>query len=50
MKETDMKIETLKKAEEFIDSLGSAKLADCFKMEKPQATSRKRLKKDTIKK
>ncbi len=41
-----------RKCEEFIDSLGwgSAKLAGCFKMEKPQATSRKRLKKDTIKK
>ena len=25
-----------KKCEEFIDDLGSAKLADCFKMEKPQ--------------
>ena len=30
-----------RKCEEFIDSLGSAKLADCFKMEKPQATSSK---------
>jgi hypothetical protein len=29
----------VRKCEEFIDSLGSAKLADCFKMEKPQATS-----------
>lgn len=27
------------KCEEFIDNLGSAKLADCFKMEKPQAAS-----------
>ena len=27
------------KCEEFIDNLGSAKLADCFKMEKPQASS-----------
>ena len=25
----------VRKCEEFIDSLGSAKLADCFKMEKP---------------
>ena len=32
----------VRKCEEFIDSLGSAKLADCFKMEKPQASSRKR--------
>ena len=32
----------VRKCEEFIDSLGSAKLADCFKMEKPQATSSKR--------
>ena len=31
----------VRKCEEFIDSLGSAKLADCFKMEKPQATSSK---------
>ena len=31
----------VRKCEEFIDSLGSAKLADCFKMEKPQATSHK---------
>ena len=30
-----------RKCEEFIDSLGSSKLADCFKMEKPQAASRK---------
>ena len=30
-----------RKCEEFIDSLGSAKLADCFKMEKPQAPSSK---------
>ena len=30
-----------RKCEEFIDSLGSAKLADCFKMEKPQAPSAK---------
>jgi len=29
----------VRKCEEFIDSLGSAKLADCFKMEKPQAPS-----------
>ena len=29
-----------RKCEEFIDSLGSAKLADCFKMEKPQAPSK----------
>ena len=28
-----------RKCEEFIDNLGSAKLADCFKMEKPQASS-----------
>ena len=32
----------VRKCEEFIDSLGSAKLADCFKMEKPQAPSSKR--------
>ena len=32
----------VRKCEEFIDSLGSAKLADCFKMEKPQASSTKR--------
>ena len=32
-----------RKCEEFIDSLGSAKLADCFKMEKPQAASNKQL-------
>jgi len=31
----------VRKCEEFIDSLGSAKLADCFKMEKPQAPSTK---------
>jgi len=31
----------VRKCEEFIDSLGSAKLADCFKMEKPQAPSSK---------
>jgi hypothetical protein len=31
----------IRKCEEFIDSLGSSKLADCFKMEKPQATSPK---------
>ena len=31
----------IKKCEEFIDSLGSAKLADCFKMQKPQASSLK---------
>ena len=31
----------VRKCEEFIDSLGSAKLADCFKMEKPQASSSK---------
>ena len=31
----------VRKCEEFIDSLGSSKLADCFKMEKPQAASRK---------
>ena len=31
----------VRKCEEFIDSLGSVKLADCFKMEKPQATSNK---------
>ena len=31
----------VRKCEEFIDSLGSSKLADCFKMEKPQATTRK---------
>ena len=30
-----------RKCEEFIDSLGSSKLADCFKMEKRQAASRK---------
>ena len=29
----------VRKCEEFIDNLGSAKLADCFKMEKPQAPS-----------
>ena len=29
----------VRKCEEFIDSLGNAKLADCFKMEKPQAPS-----------
>ena len=29
----------IRKCEEFIDSLGSSKLADCFKMEKPQAPS-----------
>ena len=38
------------KCEEFIDSLGSAKLADCFKMEKPQASSGKRPETNTIKK
>ena len=32
----------VRKCEEFIDSLGSSKLADCFKMEKPQASSTKR--------
>ena len=32
----------VRKCEEFIDSLGSAKLANCFKMEKPQASSNKR--------
>ena len=31
----------VRKCEEFIDSLGSAKLADCFKMQKPQAASDK---------
>ncbi len=31
----------IRKCEEFIDSLGSSKLADCFKMEKPQAASDK---------
>ena len=31
----------IRKCEEFINSLGSAKLADCFKMQKPQATSNK---------
>ena len=31
----------IRKCEEFIDSLGSAKLADCFKMQKPQATGNK---------
>tara|TARA_R100000655_G_C2850046_1_gene169360 strand:+ start:216 stop:455 length:240 start_codon:yes stop_codon:yes gene_type:complete len=31
----------VRKCEEFIDSLGSAKLADCFKMEKSQAPSSK---------
>ena len=31
----------IRKCEEFIDSLGSAKLADCFKMQKPQASSLK---------
>ena len=31
----------IRKCEEFIDSLGSAKLADCFKMQKPQAPSDK---------
>ena len=31
----------IRKCEEFIDSLGSAKLADCFKMQKLQATSNK---------
>ena len=31
----------VRKCEEFIDSLGSSKLADCFKMEKPQASSGK---------
>ena len=31
----------VRKCEEFIDSLGSAKLADCFKMEKQQASSTK---------
>jgi len=31
----------IRKCEEFIDSLGSAKLADCFKMQKPQASSSK---------
>ena len=31
----------VRKCEEFIDNLGSVKLADCFKMEKPQATSNK---------
>ena len=32
----------VRKCEEFIDSLGSSKLADCYKMEKPQAASSKR--------
>ena len=32
----------VRKCEEFIDSLGNAKLADCFKMEKPQSSSAKR--------
>ena len=32
----------VRKCEEFIDSLGKARLADCFKMEKPQAASGKR--------
>ena len=32
----------VRKCEEFIDSLGSSKLANCFKMEKPQAASNKR--------
>ena len=31
----------VRKCEEFIDSLGSSKLADCFKMEKSQAPSSK---------
>ena len=32
----------VRKCEEFIDSLGKARLADCFKMEKPQSSSAKR--------
>ena len=32
----------VRKCEEFIDSLGKARLADCFKMEKPQSSSNKR--------
>ena len=39
-----------RKCEEFIDSLGSAKLADCFKMEKPQASSTKRQAASALKK
>ena len=41
----------VRKCEEFIDNLGSAKLADCFKMEKPQAPSatKQTQKKDKIK-
>ena len=31
----------VRKCEEFIDSLGKARLADCFKMEKPQSSSAK---------
>ena len=37
----DLSSAYVRKCEEFIDSLGSSKLADCFKMEKPQATSAK---------
>jgi len=37
----DLSSAYVRKCEEFIDSLGSSKLADCFKMEKPQATNRK---------
>ena len=40
----------VRKCEEFINNLGSAKLADCFKMEKPQAPSSKRHETDTIEK
>ena len=42
----------VRKCEEFIDSLGwgSAKLAGCFKMEKPQATSRKQQAASALKK
>jgi len=32
----------VRKCEEFIDNLGKARLADCFKMEKPQSSSAKR--------
>ena len=39
----------VRKCEEFIDSLGSVKLADCFKMEKPQAASLTSSKPDDIK-
>ena len=39
--EKDLSPAYARKCEEFIDSLGSSKLADCFKMEKPQAASDK---------